>query len=105
MYAGRVERADDTAIDNHKHFKPMETTLRVVLAAFVTLLEAAVAAYTLYKQIRDIWCPPIPPAPPTVHPLHALLGDLPMTELRSACKALGRAPGRSKLTACAALAA
>jgi hypothetical protein len=49
--------------------------------------------------------PPLPPPPsgPLAHPLHQLLAELPMAELRAACAAAGRRPGRSRTATLAAL--
>jgi hypothetical protein len=46
-----------------------------------------------------------PPTPsgPLAHPLHQLLAELPMAELRAACAAAGRRPGRSRTATLAAL--
>ena len=45
---------------------------------------------------------PAPPAP-VVHPMHALLAEMNARDLRAACRAAGRQPGRSQSTALATL--
>ncbi len=104
---------------------PIELALVAVLAAAEALLVLIAAAIALVlallptdpgsrapatgsaAHMRAAGLPEAQPAPtpsgPLAHPLHQLLADLPMAELRELCAAAGRRPGRSRTTALAAL--
>jgi len=92
---------------------PLELALVAVLATAEALLMLTAAAIALVLTLAG-WHPACANAPhrtttvqthqpPLAHPLHQLLADLPMAELRAACTTAGRRPGRSRTAALAAL--
>jgi len=92
---------------------PIELALMAGIAVADALLVLLAAAIALVLTLAG-WRPaganaPIRPVAvqmhqaPLAHPLHLLLAELPMAELRAACAAAGRRPGRSRATALAAL--
>ena len=72
--------------------------------AMAQLLVHTIALVLTVSGWRPAPAAPAPPAP-VVHPLHDLLSIVSTRDLRAACRAVGRQPGKSQATALAALVA
>jgi len=83
---------------------PMDLAAMVLASSARALALLLVHATALILTLSG-WRPAPPPPAPLVHPLHELLAKVSTAELRQACRAAGRGPGRSRATALAALAA